>query len=252
MSKIDSMDKTTQQKIDTWLATASEKPKIVLIYGPTACGKTALSLDVAEYLGSEIISVDARQIYRGLDIGTGKIRTDEMRSIPHHMIDIIDPTEVFSVVDYRNHVRELDIWKRLDAQGFSTSYFLPPPSSIPVLAGGTGLYIDSLIYERSYPKTEPDWTLRDELETYRDKNGNEALWNMLHDTDPEYADTLHPNNYRYVMRGIEVYRETGRSKLAAQDGLTLLYDVLFLTPYDGDRSALYSRIDARVEEMFAS
>ncbi len=239
MSKTDSMDKIIQQKLDTWLATASEKPKIVLIYGPTACGKTALSLDVAEYLGSEIISVDARQIYRGLDIGTGKIRGDEMRGISHHMIDIIDATEVFSVVEFRSMA--LPIITELHDR-----------DKVPVLAGGTGLYIDSLIYERSYPTTEPDWTLRDELETYREKNGNEALWNMLHDIDPEYADTLHPNNYRYVMRGIEVYRETGRSKLAAQDGLTLIYDVLFLTPYDGDRSALYSRIDTRVEEMFAT
>ena len=225
MSKTDSMDKIIQQKLDTWLATASEKPKIVLIYGPTACGKTALSLDVAEYLGSEIISVDARQIYRGLYIGTGKIRDDA--------------TEVFSVVEFRSMA--LPIITELHDR-----------DKVPVLAGGTGLYIDSLIYERSYPTTEPDWILRDELETYREKNGNEALWNMLHDIDPEYADTLHPNNYRYVMRGIEVYRETGRSKLAAQDGLTLIYDVLFLTPYDGDRSTLYSRIDARVEEMFAT
>jgi DNA polymerase III delta prime subunit len=134
------MDKIIQQKLDTWLKEANGKPKLVLIYGPTACGKTALSLDVAEYLSSEIISVDARQIYRGLDIGTGKIHTDEMRGIPHHMIDIIDPTEVFSVVDYRNRVRELDIFLPLvgGARG-GTPPNLPYKgrNQIPVLAGGT-------------------------------------------------------------------------------------------------------------------
>lgn len=239
MSKTDSMDKLTQDHIDTWIDQDHGKPKLVLIYGPTACGKTALSIDVAEYLCSEIISVDARQIYRGLDIGTGKIARDEMRGIPHHMIDIIDATRVFSVVEFRDLA--VPILERLHSE-----------KKIPVLAGGTGLYIDSLIYERSYPTTEPDWALRDELETLREKSGNEALWQMLHDIDPEYADMLHPNNYRYIMRGIEVYRATGRSKLVAQDGLTLLYDVLWLTPYDGDRVTLYSRIDARVSQMFAS
>jgi tRNA A37 N6-isopentenylltransferase MiaA len=100
-----------RETIDNWLSNQSEKPKLIVIYGPTACGKTGLSIDVAEYLQSEIISVDSRQIYRGLDIGTGKVTEGEKRGIRHHMLDIIDPTEKFSVVDYRYRVEKLDIWK---------------------------------------------------------------------------------------------------------------------------------------------
>jgi tRNA dimethylallyltransferase len=233
-----------REQIDRWIAQKSEKPKLIVIYGPTASGKTGLSIEIAEYLRSEIISVDSRQIYRGLDVGTGKVTESEKRWIKHHMLDICDPREKFSVVDFRNRVEKLDIWNEFQ----STSQ----TPKIPVLCWGTGLYIDSLVFERSYPAIPADWDLRAELEKFRIANGNEALHQKLADIDPRYAAELHPNNYYYVIRGIEVYTKSGRSKLDAIDALTSKYDILWITPYDGDRPALYTRIDHRVLQMFAS
>ena len=113
------------------------------------------------------------------------------------------------------------------------------------------MYIDSLIFARSYPAIEADWKRRDELEMYRLEHGNEALWKKLEDIDPRYAAELHPNNYHYVMRGIEVMEKIGKSKLDIIDTQELLYDVFFMTPYDDSgREELYTRINARVEKMF--
>lgn len=233
------MDKSILAKIDQFVQKDSEREKIIVILGPTACGKTALSIDVATHLGSEILSVDARQIYQDMTIGTGKILPHEMNAIPHHLIDICRPDEIFSVVEFRELGEPIIYWLHADGK-------------IPILCWGTGLYIDSLIFERSFPSTEPNWTLREELEEKRQKEGNIALWNMLHEIDPRYAETLHVNNYRYIMRGIEVFLESGKSKLDIQDTPTPLYDTLFLTPYDGDRTTLYARIDKRVEWMFSA
>jgi tRNA dimethylallyltransferase len=226
-----------QSSIDQFLEKKSDLPKIILIYGPTACGKTGLSIEIAKYIQSEIISVDSRQIYRWLDIGTGKVTTTEMQWITHHMLDIVDPTEVFSVVNYREMTTP--ILEKLYEE-----------KKIPILCGGTGLYIDSIIYERSYPTAEIDWDFRNELEAYRINHGNQALWEKLHAIDPAYADTLHPNNYRYVIRGIEVYTKSGQSKWSIIDTPRLKYDTLFVTPYDWDRPGLYSKIDLRVKQMF--
>ena len=233
------MTEANRNLLERFLEHKSEKPKIIVIYGPTACGKTALSLDIAEHLRSEIVSVDARQIYRWLDIGTGKIQPSEMRWIPHHMLDVLDVREAFSVVDFKS--MSFPILTRIQSEW-----------KIPILCGGTGLYIDSLIFERSYSEGEIDWSLRNELEDFRQKNGNEALWQKLYEIDKSYAETLHVNNYRYVIRGIEVFTKTGKSKWAIQDTPEPIFDTLFLTPYDGNREALYTKINARVEEMFDS
>ena len=231
------MNSSTQDQIQNFIDDKTDLPKIVVVYGPTACGKTALSIEIAQLLNSEIISTDSRQNYRYMDIGTGKITPEEMQWIPHHMIDIINPDQRFSVVDYRERAQPIleELWSK---------------QKIPVLCGGTWLYIDSLIYERSYPEIATDWTLRNELETYRLAYGNEALWQKLHAIDPEYASTLHHNNYRYVIRGIEVYTKCGQSKGSIRDTPQLKYKTLFLTPYDDNRSVLYNRIDLRVQEMF--
>lgn len=253
---------------------------VIVIYGPTWCWKTALSLEVAKLIRSEVISVDARQVYRGLDIWTGKITEQERWDIPHHMLDVVDITEPFSVVDFRKMVEELEIWKKMKNQLWIdikervyTSGNLPPypplkgnskpqtkhwelsteNRAFPILCGGTWLYIDSLIYERDYMGEKPDTTRRDELEAYRMEHGNEALWNMLHDIDPTYADMLHVNNYTYIIRGIEVFEKTGRSKLEAIHGQKLLYPTLFITPYidsTENRTTLYERINLRVQKMF--
>ncbi len=211
-----------------------------------------------------------------------------MYGIPHYMLDIIKPSEVFSVVDFRNRVEEIEEWKHWKTQpwylfkdrvvsrisqkqevrerkifskwvywsvneweiNFSADE-IRRFSEIPILCGGTGLYIDSLIFERSYPKIEGDEVLRAELEDFRIKQWNEALWEKLNAIDPEYAKILHPNNYHYVIRGIEVMMKSGQSKLTHIDTPTLKYDTFFITPYDGDREALYERINERVEAMFS-
>lgn len=224
--------------LNSFLEDSSDtRPKLIVIYGPTGCWKTALSLEIANTIQSEIISVDARQIYRWLNIGTGKITPAEMWDIKHHMIDIISPEEEYSAGDFRGDAR--DIIEEMHAKG-----------KIPVLCGGTGLYIDTLIYDFSLPWAPPDMKLRDELETFRLQNGNEALWKKLHDIDPEYANMLHINNYRYVMRGIEVMMQTGISKLHTKDERISPYNILFITPFDGNRDVLYEKINHRIEQMF--
>lgn len=234
------MNESIKASLDHFHSIQTEYPKIIVIYGPTACGKTALSIDIARYLESEIISVDSRQVYRYMDIGTGKITQEEMQWIPHHMLDVIDPSTIFSVVDYVRQAlpiiaRILQKWK------------------IPILCGGTGLYIDGILYEMAYPDTQPNWEYRKELEAIRTQWGNEVLWKMLEDIDPEYAHALAVGNYRYVMRGLEVFRATGRSKRESQWQKTPRFSPLFLTPYtDSERAELYTRIDNRVEGMFSS
>ena len=219
-------------------------PKVIVVYGPTACGKSGLAIDIALSLQShgysaEVISADSRQIYRGLDIGTGKITKGEMWGIRHHMLDIIDPSEIYSMVDFRKWVDALDIWKNTEI--------------IPILCGGTGLYIDAVLYDMDYPDTPPDWIYRDAMEVLRQKEWNEYLWNMLHAIDPDYANELEIGNYRYVMRGLEVIRATGRSKREAEGSKKLRFSPFFITPYIDsveNRTELYTRIDKRVEWMF--
>lgn len=225
-------------KTQEFLATRSTLPKIIVIYGPTASGKTALSVELAKKLGTEIISADSRQIYRYMNIGTGKVTEEEKQGVPHHMLDIIDPTEKFSVVDFVN--MSLPIIERIQTQG-----------KIPIICGGTGLYIDGLLYEMSYPETKPDWEYRSELERIRLEQGNETLWKMLADIEPAYAHELGVNNFRYIMRALEVWRATGKSKSESKGKKTPRFSPLFLTPYkDTCRPVLYERINHRVESMF--
>ena len=234
------MQEKYREPLDEFIRSETRLPKVIVIYGPTACGKTALSLDIAEYIGSEIISTDSRQIYRHMDIWTGKIASEEMRKIPHHMIDIIDPSQVFSVVDFVKHA--LPIIEQIQNKW-----------KIPILCGGTGLYIDGLLYEMGYPDTPPDWEYRAVLEDIRVAKWNQELWDMLEVIDPEYAHTLEVGNYRYVMRWLEVMRQTGESKMASVGKKTPRFTPLFLTPYnDTERATLYANIDRRVDKMFDS
>ena len=177
------MNDKVQESLDAFLIAKTDLPKVIVIYGPTACGKTALSIEIAKYLNSEIISTDSRQIYRYMDIGTGKIKKEEMQWIPHHMIDIIDPSERFTVVDFVK--QSLPIIDEIQKMW-----------RIPILCGGTGLYIDGVLYEMAYPDTPPDWWYRTELENIRQEKWNQELWNMLEEIDPEYAHELEVGNYR--------------------------------------------------------
>ena len=219
-------------------------PKMVVIYGPTASGKSGFAIEIAKFLrenGSspEIISADSRQIYRWLDIGTGKIQKDEMEWIPHHMLDIIDVSEKYSMIDFRRDVDTLPVWWKSNI--------------VPILCGGTGLYIDSVLYDMDFPENPPDWEYRKELEVIRSEKGNEFLWNMLFAVDPEYARELAPSNYRYIMRWLEVMRDTGKSKRESHNTKRLRFAPFFVTPYEDstdNRKELYKKIDARVASMF--
>jgi tRNA dimethylallyltransferase len=223
--------------IDNFLNTPSDKQKIIIIYWPTACGKTSLSIKVAKYLNSEVISADSQQIFKWLDIWTWKVTEKEADWIPHHMIDIINPDEEYSVWAYKKESEK--IIKNLYNQ-----------NKIPIICGWTGLYIDSLIYDFNIPKLPADWELRDELEKQREEKWNDYIWEKLKEIDPEYAKTLHPNNHRYVIRWIEVKTLTWKSKLEFKSEKILKYDVLFITPYDWNREELYNKINFREKQIF--
>ena len=225
------------EKINEFLNNKDSKNKIIVIYWPTASWKTGLSIELARYLDTEIIWADSRQIFKNLDIWTWKVTIEEMQWIKHHMIDIITPDNDYSVGEYKAESEKIieDIiskWK------------------IPILCWGTWLYIDSLIYDFNIPKIPADEVLRENLEQERQEFWNEYLWGKLNEIDPDYAKELHPNNYRYVIRAIEVKTLTWKSKLDFKTEKKLKYDTLFLTPYDWDRDKLYGKIDLRIKQMF--
>ncbi len=225
-----------KELLKKFLDKKSNKQKIVIIYWPTACWKTALSIDIAKYLDTEIISADSRQIFKYMDIWTAKITEDEMQGVNHHMIDIVEPNENYSVWEYNREVNLIlkDLWNK---------------SKIPTICGWTGLYIDSLIYDFTIPKVEANIELRAKLEDEAKKYWNEYVYQKLLKIDPEYAIWLHPNNLRYVIRAIEVKTMTWIAKTCFIKEKVLKYDTFFITPYDWDRKTLYERIDKRVEVM---
>ncbi len=224
-------------QVQTFLDVPSDKPKIIVIYGPTGSGKTAMSIDIAKMLDTEIISTDSRQIFKYMDIGTGKITQDEMQWVPHHMLDIVTPDQEYSVWDFKREA--ITVINRLHAE-----------NKIPMLVWWTALYIDSLIYDFALEESSnKDDELRVELESILAEKWSEALYKILQDIDPEYAPEIHPNNSRYVMRAIEVKKLTGKSKWEFKGNRESVYDVLFLTPYAWDREALYERINNREEQI---
>lgn len=214
-----------------------EKEKLLCIIGPTAVGKTKLSLDLAKKFNGEIISGDSMQIYRGMDIGTAKITKEEMAGIPHHLIDIKDPTESFSVYEFqqlvRNKIAEISNRNRL-----------------PIIVGGTGLYIQAVIYDYQFSDSGKDKTIRFQLEERAKQKGIETLYEQLKQIDPQAAEQIHPNNERRVIRALEVYLSTGvtMTELKAKQQKTLLYDVT-LVGLTMEREILYHRINERVNQM---
>ncbi len=224
-------------KLKEFLKKEWNKSKIIVIYWPTASWKTALSIDVAKQMQSEIISTDSRQIFKYLDIWTWKIIEEEKEWIPHHMIDIIEPNQNYSVWEFKDKAENIisDIYSKW---------------KIPILCWGTWLYIDSLIYDFNIPRIPADEKIRLQLEKEAEEFWNEYVHNKLKEIDPEYALELHPNNIRYIIRAIEVKLLTWKSKRDFREEKTLKYDTLFLTPYNGDREYLYSRINKRVGMMF--
>ena len=218
-----------------------EAPKLLVVCGPTASGKTALSLSLARALGGEIVSADSMQIYRRMDIGTAKATPEERALVPHHMIDVADPGEDYSVARYVEEASRCceDIFAR---------------GRLPILVGGTGLYIDSLLSGREFGKREGDSALRDALNARYDELGGEAMLAELRSFDPERAALLPAADKKRIVRAIEVYRLTGETITEHDRRSRLLpprYRSAVLIPGFLDRSLLYARIDARVDQMLA-
>ncbi len=213
--------------------------KILVVTGPTATGKTALSVELAKKLGGEIVSADSMQIYRGMDIGTAKVTKAEMQNIPHHMIDIADPSEDYSVSRY---VEEADAAVRgILSRG-----------RLPIVAGGTNLYIDSLIAGLDFAEKAEDAALRESLNKQYDDIGGEEMLEHLRGFDPERAAKLHPADKRRIVRAVEIYILTGET-ITRHDEETKKrpkrYDAVKIALTFADRAVLYDRINARVDKM---
>lgn len=226
-----------KQKIEHFLAKKSDKQKIIVIYWPTGSWKTSLSIEIAKFLDTEVISTDSRQIFKWLDIWTWKITKEEADWIPHHMIDIINPDEEYSVSKFKHKSEEI-----IDS--------LHSNWKIPILCWWTWLYIDSLIYDFKIWWTPKNEEIRSKYEEVLKEKWERYLYDILLEKDPKYAQTIHPNNSRYVIRWLEVLELTWKSKLDYKEEKTLKYDVLFFNTYSWDRESLYSKIDKRVWMMF--
>jgi len=213
------------------------KQKLLVIIGPTAVGKTKLSIEMAKRYNGEIISGDSMQIYRGMDIGTAKITMNEMEGIPHYLIDIKEPSENFSVAEFQHLVRD-----RISE--------IAKKGKLPIIVGGTGLYIQSVIYDYQFSDVPGDESFRLMLEERAKEIGNEALYKELLAVDQESAAQIHPNNVRRVIRALEIYHLTGKTMKDFQS--TQQRDLLFNTALVGltmERENLYSRINTRVDLM---
>ncbi|MBQ8321193.1 MAG: tRNA (adenosine(37)-N6)-dimethylallyltransferase MiaA [Clostridia bacterium] len=214
--------------------------KALAITGPTASGKTALSLNIAESFGCEIISCDSMQIYKGMDIGTAKATADEQSRVKHHLIDIVSPTENYSAESYRNDAL-------MSAEQICDS------GMVPLFVGGTGLYIDTVMRPASHasPESDPEYRERilAEIKTDKDKA---ALWSRLYSVDPASAEVIHQNNVKRVIRALEIYEKTGVPKSVldkrALEGVADI-SVGMITLDFHDRENLYRRVDKRVDAM---
>ena len=217
-------------------------PKILVIVGPTASGKTRLAVELAHEWNGEVVSADSMQVYRRMDIGTAKPTAEEMDGIPHHMIDVADPGEDFSAARYVEMASACV--DEILARG-----------KLPIVAGGTGLYIDSLLSGRTFAAFSPDSPLRGELEAELARLGGAAMLAQLAQVDPETAARLHPNDHKRIVRALEVFRSTGRT-ISQHDretrALPLRYDALTLSLAFQRREDMWARIDRRVDEMMAA
>ncbi|WOV86044.1 tRNA (adenosine(37)-N6)-dimethylallyltransferase MiaA [Sporosarcina oncorhynchi] len=211
---------------------------VIAIVGPTASGKTALSIELAKTIDGEIINGDAMQVYRGLDIGTAKITEEEKRGIPHHLFDCKDPADSFSVAEYQSVVRQAieDISRR---------------GKQPIIVGGTGLYIQSVLFDFRFTEEAADATVRARLERELQVDGGvERLYSRLQALDPKSADKIHINNHRRLVRALEIMEVTGTTKnnLEQDQGQEPMYNHL-IVGLEVERELLYERISERVDKM---
>lgn len=214
-----------------------ENPLIILT-GPTAAGKTKLSIALAKAVNGEIISADSMQVYRHMDIGSAKIRPEEMQGIKHYLVDILEPTQDFNIVLFQKYAK----------QAISEIY---EKGKIPIIVGGTGFYIQSVLYNIDFHESSEDTALRTELEQLARGKGAEYLHNILEECDPKAAQEIHANNVKRVIRAIEFYRQTGQ-KISehneAEREKKSAYDSRYFVLTD-KRERLYEKIDKRVDQM---
>ena len=211
---------------------------LIILTGPTAVGKTALSIGLAKAVDGEIISADSMQVYRKMNIGTAKIQQSEMQGVRHHLIDILDPGEDFNVVLFKKYALEAmkDIYSR---------------GKIPVVVGGTGFYIQALLYDINFEDNDNDMSYREELQTLAAEHGNSYIHDMLAGVDPESAENIHENNVKRVIRALEFYKKTG-TKISehneAESQKESPYNFEYFVLND-DRQKLYDRIYRRIDIM---
>ena len=215
-----------------------KKQKVIVICGPTASGKTALSIELAKRINGEIISCDSMQIYKEMDIGTAKPTIEEMQGIKHYLIDFVSPDKRYSVSDYKKDAKEAI--KEILGKG-----------KTPIIVGGTGLYIDSLIYEIEYPEMTFDENYRENLEKIVEKEGLESLYNQAKNIDPVAISKISKNDKKRILRILEIYHATGKTKTeqeieSRKKEIEYDYRVYAL---NWDRSELYERINKRVDIM---
>ena len=211
---------------------------LVILTGPTAVGKTELSISLAKAIGGEIISADSMQVYKYMNIGTAKIRQEEMEGVPHHLIDILEPDVAFNVAMFKELAKKAadEIYER---------------GHIPIVVGGTGFYIQALLYDIDFSEEDSDQHIRSELEQLAAQKGSEYLHDLLREVDPESADQIHHHNVKRVIRALEYYRMHGEKisihnerERQKQSPYQFLYFVL-----THDRQVLYERIERRIDKM---
>lgn len=215
-----------------------KKKPLIILTGPTAVGKTKASIGLAKAVDGEIISADSMQVYRHMDIGSAKIKPEEMEGIPHHLIDVLEPDDEFHVVKFQQLAQKAmrEIWER---------------GHIPIVTGGTGFYIQALLYDIDFDENEKEDACRKELEAYAREHGAEALHEKLALVDPASAEKIHPNNIKRVIRALEFYEQTGKrisehNETQRQRESPYAFAYFVLTD---DRAHLYERINRRVDQM---
>lgn len=211
---------------------------LVILAGPTAVGKTDLSIRLAQRINGAIISADSMQVYKYMDIGSAKVMPEEMQGVPHYLIDCLEPSESFNIVRFQQMAKEalLDIYAR---------------GQVPIVAGGTGFYIQALLYDIDFTEQDCDGEYRKQLETFAREHGSEALHEKLKDIDPVSYETIHANNSKRVIRALEYYHNTGKPISAHNEEehrKVSPYNFAYFVLTD-DRKTLYERIDRRVDLM---
>lgn len=217
------------------------KPPLIILTGPTAVGKTKLSIALAKAVNGEIISADSMQVYKRMTVGTAKILPEEMQGVPHHLIDVLEPAEEFNVV----------LFARLAKEAIKQCY---EKGKIPILVGGTGFYIQAVLYDIDFTENDDDKTYREEFERIASEDGAEVLHKRLQEVDAKAAAEIHPNNVKRVIRALEFFEKSGGQKISEhneeQKQKESPYNFAYFVLND-DRALVYERIDMRVDQMIS-